>query len=196
MKNENFRIPYPKDRLGELEKYKEKLLREDAPEDQSSAMHLYTKRPIEHKTIQLKKQEAVSPILKKLMVSEQTADITSLKTIGSDVVGNLFDRVKFLKERIEETNSFIEERKLMNEQFNRDINDDIADMKKILPNIADREELREFKINLNLLKMEKRKENNLFWRDMVSLRNQLRELSEQFEVESKISKLFSDLDTI
>ncbi len=195
MKIKDLKLPYPRGRLSELEKYKEKLLAEDKPDEQRSAMDSYTKRPIERRTIQLKRQEAVSPILKKLMVSEQSADMVPLKAIGSNVIGNLFDRVRFLRERIEEIKTFIEERKIMHEQSNKDIDANIADIEKIIPTISDREEIREFKINLNLLKMEKRKEDNLFWRDMVSLRNQLRELSEQFETESKISELFSDLDT-
>lgn len=188
------KIPYPRDRVGELEKYKEKLLAEGDVEGQSPSSDIYRPEIVENKIIQLKRQEAASPILKKLIVSEQSADMMPLRKIGSDVVGSLFDRVKFLRERIVENKAFMEDRKRMNAQFNKDIDADIADMKKIIPTISDREELREFKINLNLLKMERRKENNLLWRDMVSLKTQLRELNEQLEVESKIAELFSNLD--
>jgi len=194
MKTKDTKRPYPRERLGELEKYKEKLLAEDGSEDQGLSSDIYRPEIIESKIIQFKRQEAVSPILKRLVTSEQPADMMPLRKIGSDVVGSLFDRVKFLRERIAENNAFMEDRKRMNERFNKDIDADIAEMGKIIPGISDREELRQFKINLNLLKMEKRKENNLFWRDMVSLKNQLRELNEQFEVESKIAELFSDLD--
>lgn len=193
--DKGIRIPYPIERTGELDKYKEKLLEEDRPEQQGSSPDFYEKGPVLKKIIQTKKMETVSPILKKLIVGEHVGGMKPLKTIGSDVVGSLFDRTRFLSERIEETKVFIEERKLMHEKFDNDIDTDIVEMEKILPSISDREELREFKINLNLLKMEKRKEDDLFWRDVMALRNQLRELKEQFEMESKISKLFSDLDT-
>jgi|GEM_PF-1930950 len=187
-------VNYPKDPLSELEKYKNRLLEEDRPEEQRSSMDIYSEKPIEQTVVQLKRTESVSPVLKKLLATEHSVSTKPLEIIGSDVVGGLFDRKRFLAERIKETETFVQERRLMHENFNKDISVDIADLEKIIPTISDREELREFKINLNLMKMEKRKEGDLFWRDMVTLRSQLRELKEQFEMESKISKLFSDLD--
>lgn len=196
MKLSRIDASYPKDKVGELEKYKRKLLEGEEAEDHGvpgDALDEYKSDIVENRILQVKKQEAVSPILKKLVVSEQADEITPLRMIGSGVMGGLFDRVRFLKERISETVTFMDDRKRMNELFNKDSDEDIAEMERILPGIADREELREFKINLNLLKMEKRKENNLFWRDMLALKIQLRELKEQFEVESKIADLFGDL---
>jgi hypothetical protein len=141
-----------------------------------------------------KVQKISIPILQKLAKDMQASELEPLETIGSKVIGNLFDRVRFLKERIEEIKQTIKEREEMNLKFNKEIDADIAEMERILPTISNREELREFKLNITLLRMEKRKENTLFWRDIVALRKQLKELLEQYEAESKIASLFSDLN--
>jgi hypothetical protein len=41
--------------------------------------------------------------------------------------------------------------------------------------------------------MEKRRENVQFWRDMVQLTTELRELLEEYQMESKIADLFREL---
>lgn len=116
----------------------------------------------------------------------------SLESIGSKIVGNVFDRVKFLKQRILELQEAIEERKRMNKRFNEEIEREIAELEKILPTISDKEELREFKLNLMMLRMEKRKENTNFWKDIVALKKQLRELLEEYEIESKLSRILGE----
>ena len=113
----------------------------------------------------------------------------SLEDIGSKIVGNIFDRVKFLKQRILELEEAIEARKEMNKKFNEEIEREIAELERILPTISDKEELREFKLNLMMLRMEKRKENTNFWKDIVALKKQLRELLEEYEIESKLSRI-------
>ncbi len=113
----------------------------------------------------------------------------SLEDIGSKIVGNIFDRVKFLKQRILELEEAIEARKEMNKRFNEEIEREIAELERILPTISDKEELREFKLNLMMLRMEKRKENTNFWKDIVALKKQLRELLEEYEIESKLSRI-------
>ncbi|MCS7106296.1 MAG: hypothetical protein NZ942_03200, partial [Candidatus Aenigmarchaeota archaeon] len=146
------------------------------------------------KIIKPKIQKVSVPILQKLVKDMQSSELEPLELFGSKVMGNLFDRVKFLKERIEEIKETIREREEMNARFNKEIDCDIEEMEKIISTISNREELREFKLNVTLLRMEKRKENTLFWRDMVALRKQLKELEEQYEEESKIASLFSDLN--
>lgn len=192
MKVNGFNVPYPKDRLSQLEEYKEKMMEHEDSSEHGSP-EVYESKILQNNIVEVKRREAMSPILKRLIVSEQSDNIRPLKTIGSEVVGGLFDRVKFLKERIKETEATAVDRKSMNDKFNEEIDVDIAEMQKIIPTISDIEQAREFKINLNLLKMEKRRENNLFWKDMVTLKAQLRELNEKLEVESKIASLFSGL---
>ena len=113
----------------------------------------------------------------------------SLEDIGSKIVGNIFDRVKFLRQRILELEEAIEARKEMNKKFNEEIEREIAELERILPTISDKEELREFKLNLMMLRMEKRKENTNFWKDIVALKKQLRGLLEEYEIESKLSRI-------
>lgn len=189
-------VYYSKHRVSDLDDYNEKVMEKDELEDRTPPAKPYKGKPITKNIIKVNRQENVSPILKKLITSEQSTDLRPLKTIGSEVVGGLFDRVKFLRHRITETKATMQERKEMNDRFNKDIDGDIEEMKTVIPTISDMEQLRQFKINLNLLKMEKRRENNLFWKDMVGLKTQLRELSEKLEVESKIAELFSDLHTV
>lgn len=122
---------------------------------------------------------------------EETIDFES---IGSKIIGNIFDRVRFLKERIKELHEAIEERKLINKRFNEEVEREIAELERILPTISNKDELREFKLNLMMLRMEKRKENTNFWKDLVSLKKQLREIIEEYEIESKISRILSDGD--
>ncbi|MGC8812395.1 MAG: hypothetical protein ACP5O8_02300 [Candidatus Aenigmatarchaeota archaeon] len=148
----------------------------------------------ELKTPKPKTQKISVPILQKLAKDMQSNETEPLETIGTKVMGNLFDRVRFLRERIDEIKQTIREREEMNAKFNKEIDADIAEMERIITTISNREELREFKLNVTLLRMEKRKENTIFWRDMVALRKQLKELYEQYEVESKIASLFSDLN--
>ncbi len=139
------------------------------------------------KIIEKEKVKTIPPVF---LSSEQEA--IDLESVGLKIVGNIFDRVKFLKQRIEELTEAIEERKLMNKKFNEEIEREIAELERILPSISNKEELREFKLNLMMLRMERRKENTNFWKDLVSLKKQLRELIEEYEVESKISKILGD----
>jgi len=135
-----------------------------------------------------------SPVVKKLIRDMQSTELTPLQTIGSKVVGSLFDRVRFLRGRIAETEVAIREREAMNKAFNAEINADIEELQRLLPGVSDKDEFRDLKLNISLLRMEKRKENMTHWRDIVTLRTRLRELKEQLETETKISELFSDLE--
>jgi len=188
MKIEDYKLPYRISK--ETEDY------EEDSEKEGKVIKIY-KLKEEYKEkedlkIKAPRQQKVSvPILQRMIKDMQVEEPQPLEKIGSEVVGSLFDRLKFLKERIMEVQKAIEEREEMNKRFNEEINHDIAEMEKILTTISDREQLREFKLNLTLLRMEKRKENTIFWRDMVSLRKQLKELIEEYETESKISNLFS-----
>jgi hypothetical protein len=166
-------------------------------EDLATSQALPKISKYKHEEVKIEKpkiQKISVPILQKLAKDMQANELEPLETIGSKVMGNLFDRVRFLKERIDEIKQTIREREEMNARFNKEIDADIAEMERIIATISNREELREFKLNVTLLRMEKRKENTVFWRDIVALRKQLKELSEQYEAESKIASLFSDLN--
>lgn len=188
--------PYSVQRRGELDLYNEDMDRERDKLDSFMRRdeEPYQMRPIENKIIEVKKQELISPVLKKIVAGEHRTTPKPLKDIGINVAGDIFDRTRFLKERIEETQSFIQQRESMHAKVNADIEKEIKEFETMIASISDREELREFKVNLNLLKMEQRRENDSYWRDRMVLMQQLRELKEQFHLESKISGLFSELE--
>jgi len=197
MKIEGKKIPYPMGEKSFDKEYREKLL-EDEELDKTQGGELdfkIYKEGFKPRVREIERQKIGTTVLKKIIRDAQSTELQPLQTMGSNVVGNLFDRVRFLRERIEETKVAIKEREEMNKRFNEEIDSDIKEMEKIIAGISNRDELREFKLNVTLLRMEKRKENTLFWRDIVALKNQLKELNEQHEVESKISSMFSDLNT-
>lgn len=176
--------------------YKDRLLYSLYEEEPNG--RLVREEPYENELPEMEKPEnkksgISTTVIKKMIRDMQAEDLKPLELLGTNVVGNLFDRVNFLMQRISETEQAAKERKLLNERFNQEIENDILEMEKVLSTISDREMLREFKLNITLLRMEKRKENTSFWKDTLLLRNQLQELKEQFEIESKISNMFNSL---
>lgn len=122
--------------------------------------------------------------------AELVSPIEPLKFVSEQVVGDLFDRVEFLKHRIEELNAALSDRILLNKKFIEDVNSDIDEKQRMLQATSDREEIRELKLDITLLKMEKRREMNSFWKDTLELRKEIQRLSEEFRIESKIANLF------
>lgn len=116
-----------------------------------------------------------------------------LKTIGPRVIGNLFDRVEFLRQRIIETKSALETRKKLHDELMNEIDVDIRDKQSTLAGLNNVDDVRDFKLDISTLRMEKRKESVQFWRDIFQLSTELRELMEQYETELKIANLFKDL---
>jgi hypothetical protein len=194
MRIQDRKIPYPKDRKSDLDFYNEKMVPEEDFLGPARPEEPYQMKPIENKVIQVKKQELISPVLKKIVAGEHRTTPKPLKNIGLNIAGDIFDRTRFLQERIEEIQTFIHQREQMHAKVDAEIEAEIKEFETMIASISDREELREFKVNLNLLKMEQRRENDNYWRDTMALKQQLRELREQFQLESKISGLFSDLE--
>jgi|GEM_PF-1161582 len=115
-----------------------------------------------------------------------------LKLAGSKVIGNLFDRIDFLRQRIDEMNGAIETRKNLHEEIIAEIDADIEDKTRSLSTLTDTDDIRDFKLDISLLRAEKRKENLKFWKDLLELRSELRKLKEEYETEGKIAELFKD----
>jgi len=125
------------------------------------------------------------------MVTEE--ELKPLRTIGPKVIGNLFDRVEFLRQRIAETQAAIETRKKLHNDIIQEVDADITDKEKILLKLSDTDDIRDFKLDISSLRMEKRRENVLFWRDIFDMSTQLRELVEEYQMEAKIADLFKEL---
>jgi hypothetical protein len=116
-----------------------------------------------------------------------------LRRVSPKVIGNLFDRVEFLKQRMIETKNALEHRKTLHNELIREVDVDIEDKQKILAKLSDVDDIRDFKLDISTLRMEKRRENLQFWRDVLELTTELRELMEEYQMESKIASLFKDL---
>ena len=119
--------------------------------------------------------------------------IKPLKTIGPKVIGNLFDRVEFLKQRIEEVRTALDTRKRLHEDIIKEINTDINDKQRMVTGLSNIDDIRDFKLDISTLRMEKRRENVQFWRDIFELTQELRQLMEEYETELKIANLFKEL---
>ncbi len=121
--------------------------------------------------------------------------IESLKRMSPEVIGNLFDRVKFLKERIVEVNAMIKSREDIHKKIIKDIDEDITEKEDMTSRIPDMEDRRNIKLDISVLRKEKRSEIRQFWRDIMELRTELQELMEQYRTESKLASIFEDKET-
>ena len=116
-----------------------------------------------------------------------------LKKVSPKVIGSLFDRVDFLRTRISEIQSALDTRKRLHEELIKEIDADIGDKQRMVSGLSNIDDIRDFKLDISTLRMEKRRENIQFWRDLVQLTTELRELIEEYQTESKIANLFREL---
>jgi hypothetical protein len=119
--------------------------------------------------------------------------IKPLERKTPEILGNLFDRVEFLGQRISENHEAMETRKALHDEITQDVDVDIEEKKNMVGMITDVEEKRNFKMDISILRKEKRTESINFWRDMTELRSELRELLEQYETEKRIKDMFHGL---
>ncbi len=120
-------------------------------------------------------------------------EIEPLRRASPQIMGSLFDRVEFLRLRIAEIQDSISLREEMHKLMMAEIDADITEKQHIETSLVDMDEKRNFKLDISLLRRERRHEGVQFWRDMVELKGELRELMEQLETESKIVGIFKDL---
>ncbi len=132
---------------------------------------------------------------KRQAISRPEDEIESIKRVTPEIIGGLFERVKFLEERIAEIKSAMEERKSLHADMMADIEDDIKEKKSIESRLTDIDEKRNFKLDISLLRRDKRNELVRFWKDMLELRTEFKELMERHEIESKVMRIFRQLDT-
>jgi hypothetical protein len=118
--------------------------------------------------------------------------VKPLNRITPEIIGGLFDRVKFLEQRIQEGKEMIDIRKTLHDQVIVEIDEDIADKKKMEARAADSDEKRNLKLDISILRKEKRHEQLQFWRDILELKTELRTLMEEHESENKIVNLFRE----
>ncbi|MHA2063380.1 MAG: hypothetical protein ACXABY_03260 [Candidatus Thorarchaeota archaeon] len=131
---------------------------------------------------------------KQAMPRMEESVITPLKRISPEIVGNLFDRVRFLEERIAEINDIIGIREKIHVDAVTEIEKDITEKESIESRLSDIDEKRNIKLDISILRKEKRHEDVQFWKDITELKSELRELMEKHESETKITKLFDNID--
>ncbi|MBI4182203.1 MAG: hypothetical protein HY520_04525 [Candidatus Aenigmarchaeota archaeon] len=118
---------------------------------------------------------------------------STLQLLGPEVIGSLFDRVRFLGERIKELSEAVKLRDKIHQEMMADIDVDIKEKTVMESRLADVNEKRNFKMDISMLRKEKRRENVEFWKDLVEVREQLRENLELYQTEKKILAIFKDL---
>ncbi|MBI4175733.1 MAG: hypothetical protein HY518_00875 [Candidatus Aenigmarchaeota archaeon] len=132
----------------------------------------------------------VKVISRRAMPRLEDEEIEPLKLMAPKVIGNLFDRVGFLRERINEVASSMKFRETLHKDMVAEIDVDIQEKMSMESRVADIDEKRNLKLDISVLRKEKRSEGVRFWKDLMELRTELRELLEQYQTESKIAKIF------
>jgi len=119
-------------------------------------------------------------------------EIESLKRMSPEIIGSLFDRVKFLNERIDEIKEMMRSREEIHASMVKDIDADILEKEQIAGRLTELEDRRNIKLDISVLRKEKRSEIRQYWRDLMELRTELQELMEQHRNEAKIASIFHD----
>ena len=121
-------------------------------------------------------------------------EIEPLERETPKIVGSLFDRVLFLRERIEEISKMIELRKTIHSEMTEEIAKDVREKEEIEKRMVDMTDKRNFKMDISSLRKEGRTETVRFWKDILELRTELQELLEQYKTETKIVDIFKNLE--
>jgi len=106
------------------------------------------------------------------------------------VIGSLFDRVRFLETRINEIEESISIRKTLHQQIVSEIESEIEEKERLADSLSDVNERRNLKLDVSVLRKEKRHELVQFWKDITELNLELMQLKEEHETEKKIAELF------
>ena len=130
------------------------------------------------------------------MPKPEELKIQPLRLKKPEIVGNLFDRLHFLKTRIAELQETIKQREMVHKDIIKDIELDIEDKRDMANRVADIDEKRNLMLDISILRRERRTENLQFWRDITELKHELRELLEKYQTEMNIVSLFKDVKAV
>lgn len=119
--------------------------------------------------------------------------LRALRLLGGELIGNIFERVKFLESRIDDTDQALTARLAINKSALAEITEDIDQKLSELNTANDPDMIRDIRLDLGNLKMERRREKLLFWKDTLELQRELQQLKEQYTIESKVADLFKGL---
>ena len=143
---------------------------------------------------ELDKPKIIKTVERQAMPHMMDEKIEPLKIISSDVIGNIFDRVRFLEQRITELNKNVELRTMLHESIVKEIEKDIDDKGHMILALSDPNERRNLKLDISILRKERRHEDVQFWKDIMELTTELKQFTEEHETEKKISSIFEGLN--
>ncbi|MCX6816233.1 MAG: hypothetical protein NT120_05290 [Candidatus Aenigmarchaeota archaeon] len=147
---------------------------------------------IEDDLYEMKKQKTIKIVDHMAMPRMVDEEIQALNLVSSNVIGNIFDRAKFLEQRITELNVNIEIRSKLHDSIVKEIEKDIDDKNAMIIALSDVNERRNLKLDISVLRKEKRHEDVQFWKDVMELKTELKQLTENYETERKIAAIFND----
>lgn len=150
-------------------------------------------RPFREEVPEEERVERIRFVEKQAIPSLDDEPVESLRRQTPEVTGNLFDRVRFLGERIDETKKAMNLREEIHNNIISDIDSDIEEKEKIENQLTNMDEKRNIKMDVSILRREKRSENVRFWKDILELRTELRELLEGYHTERKILDVFEEM---
>ena len=156
----------------------------------------YSSRPLDPKDpeYEMKGKEAGADLVARQAIPRmEDMKIEPLRRMEPIIVGDLFDRVRFLEERIAELREIVGIREGMHVEMEKDIDADIREKQSMVTVISDSHERRNLKLDISVLRKERRNESIQFWKDLLELKTELRTLMEQYETESKIVGIFKGM---
>lgn len=151
-------------------------------------------REIDTSLYESKKPRTVTVVEHQAMPRMTDDEIKPLKLVTAEVIGNIFDRVRFLEQRIEEIRKNLSLRENIHESITREIDKDIDDKSNMIIALSDINERRNLKLDISILRKEKRHEDVQFWKDVMELNTEMKQLIEEFETEKKIAAIFGNID--
>jgi predicted RNA-binding protein with RPS1 domain len=166
----------------------EDLYKTDMEEEEPSETRIIREEEPEEE----RKKEVVIVRKREARPQMEEDQVESLRRMSPEVIGSLFDRVKFLNERIQEIKDMIKSREEIHSDMVKDIDADIREKENLSVRLVDLEDKRNIKLDISVLRKEKRSEIRQYWRDLMELRTELQELMEQHRNEAKIAGLFKD----
>jgi hypothetical protein len=151
----------------------------------------FLKKP-DDKLYEMKKQVTVKLTDHMAMPRMEDEIVKPLNLIESKVIGSIFDRVHFLEQRIAELKENVAIRSKLHDDIVKEIEKDIDDKQGMIIALSDINERRNLKLDISVLRKERRHEDVQFWKDVMELKTELKQLTENFEMERKIAAIFSD----
>lgn len=172
---------------GELEDY---LYEFDRPRRRTESRlridEIKPQREIQTKEVRVASRQTIPRL-------EQEEELEPLKRRSPEIFGTLFDRIEFIRKRIDEINDTIGVRENMHKTLIAEINADIKEKEAMEVKMIDMDEKRNIRLDISLLRKEKRQEAVRFWKDVVELKADLRDLLEKYETETNIAAIFKGI---